>query len=692
MPGSAFAWDSNAQSLGSLQSFTGILQMPNARVMPDWTIRLKMGSADPWRYYGGAVGIFDRFEFHGQFTRTDTITAFPGYDYGANKDRSAGMRAVLIKENEFLPQISAGFYDAIGTGLFSSRYVTASKMFGSVDVTLGLGQGILAGEYPRDSNGDSELFLLSDPFRQTKVFGGVEWHINPELTLAAEYSTIDWSNMFGYRDASGNVIKQDNSQFDLNFGIKYKLTDNIHVSAAYLKGATVAGSLDIQIPLEPESPLAWKKSRPYIPGEKIKWDAHEADNQILSTIIAKEIKKLGFKDVSAACSADSLWIEFTNSVHLSDARSLGQIASTCDKVLPKRITQFYLNIKDDNSVIQSLKTTRGAYNSFADSKLDREGFLAFSKLNLYKDENWEDFKQDQTASDLFDLKDDRFSFQIDPKVRTFMDNKTGFFKHKGLIRAKAGYTPWNGGQFLGELEWTLFNQYDELDFDPLEKENAVRTDLLDYESESTLRMSMLALELKVNLPMSTQGRFALGYFESAYAGFGAEVFRYFNNGLWGIGFDTQFVRKRDPDNNFLLRDDPDKLYKTAFLNLYSQILPSQGVEAGLKIGQFLAGDRGFRIDIRRSFKYFTLGAWYTKTDTDMFESPKNRGTDQKGVYIRFPLALFSSRDIPGHLRYIFSSFTRDPGSLVRQPGSLYPMDPWSTPDHTKRTLNDMRKY
>jgi hypothetical protein len=204
LPASLFAQDSNAQALGSLQSFTGILQMPNARVLPDWKIRLKIGSADPWRYYGGAVGIFDRFEFHGQFTRIDTITAFPGYDYGAHKDRSAGMRVVLIKENEFLPQISAGFYDATGTGFFGSRYVNASKMFSNVDVTLGLGQGILAGEYTRDSGS----FLLSDPFRETKIFGGVEWHVNPELTLSAEYSTLNWSNMFGYRDNSGNVIKK----------------------------------------------------------------------------------------------------------------------------------------------------------------------------------------------------------------------------------------------------------------------------------------------------------------------------------------------------------------------------------------------------------------------------------------------------------------------------------------------------
>ncbi|MFH2091571.1 MAG: YjbH domain-containing protein [Pseudomonadota bacterium] len=133
----AGAWESNAQALGSLQSYTGILNMPTARVLLDWAVRLKIGTADPWAYYGGAIGIFDRFEFHGQFTKTNTIEAFPGYGYGDTKDKSAGMRAVLIKENEFFPQISAGFYDVIGTGLFPSRYIVASKMFGNFDLYFG---------------------------------------------------------------------------------------------------------------------------------------------------------------------------------------------------------------------------------------------------------------------------------------------------------------------------------------------------------------------------------------------------------------------------------------------------------------------------------------------------------------------------------------------------------------------------
>ena len=61
-----------SKPLASLQSFTGIWDMPTARILPDWNFRFKYGIAEPYRYYGGALGLFDRLEIHGQFTETST--------------------------------------------------------------------------------------------------------------------------------------------------------------------------------------------------------------------------------------------------------------------------------------------------------------------------------------------------------------------------------------------------------------------------------------------------------------------------------------------------------------------------------------------------------------------------------------------------------------------------------------------
>ena len=690
----SIAWDSNAQALGSLESYTGILYMPNARVKPDWSMRLKIGHNDPYTYYGGALGIFDRFEFHGQFTQVNTIEGFPGYGYGDDRDRSAGMRMVLIKENEMIPQISAGFYDAIGTGLYPSRYITASKMIGNLDLTLGLGQGILAGDYPKDQLSGSDIgqsFLFSDPLRKTKPFGGAEWHFSPDLSFIVEYSTINWSNMYGYRDGNGNKLKDDNSLFDFNIGVKYKFTDYLHTTAALIGGNNYALGLNFEIPLDPEGFLAWKKPKAYNPTEKLKWRAAEATNTELSILVSEEIKKIGFSNVASACSIDSVWIEFNNSLHLSDARAIGRVGTALDKILPPRIQTFYINLRKNGTIISSLRFGRSELNAFFDSKIDNQGLLAFSDFTLYKTKHWRSFEAKQDASGLQIADEPRLSFSIQPKLRTFLNNRSGFFKHKGLLRAQASYKLWQGATMLGELEYTVYNEYDELIYDPLERENSVRTDLVQYETGQEIRLSQFAYNQFLDLPGEIEGRFSAGYFETQYAGIGFECFRYFNDGLWGIGLESQFVKKRDPYSTFKIHEKYDDWYKTAFLNIYANIFPSLGLEGGVKIGRFLAGDKGVRVDLRRTFKYFTIGAWYTKTDTDLFASEKNREAEQKGVYITFPLSMFADRDIPKRLKYTFSSFTRDQGATVRQPGSLYPVDPFSTPSHINKTMNDMRQ-
>ena len=521
---------------------------------------------------------------------------------------------------------------------------------------------------------------------------GAEWHFTPDLIFTAEYCPIDWSNTFGYRDNQGNTVKQDDTIFDLNFGIKYKLTDYFHATAALIGGNSFGGSINLEIPLNPEGLLAWKKHEPYRPGEKLKWQAEESNNEQLSALIAEEIKKLGFIDISAACSDDAIWIEFQNTVHLSHARAVGRVGAVLDKVIPQRIKHLYFNVKTKGTVITSLRFGRKEFQAFLESKIDDQGLAAFSKFTLYKTENWETFEEEAGASAMVNAQEPRFSFKIEPKIRTFLNNKAGFFKHKGLLRAQGSYRIGNDAAILGELEYTLFNQYEELIYDPLERENAVRTDLVEYETGQEIRLSQLAFNQFLDLPNDVQGRFSAGFFETQYAGLGVECFRYFKNGLWGIGFESQLVKKRDPESTFKIHDEYDNLYKTGFLNIYAQPLPSLGIESGIKFGRFLAGDVGVLIDLRRTFKYFTIGAWYTKTDTSLFESEANKDADQKGVYITFPLSAFAAKDITKRLRYTISSFTRDQGATVRQPGRLYPLSTFSTPDHFKRNINNTKSY
>ena len=60
-------------------------------------------------------------------------------------DRNYEFKARLWEEELYLPAVAVGIRDLVGTGLFGSEYLVASKGFGGTDVSLGIGWGRLAG-------------------------------------------------------------------------------------------------------------------------------------------------------------------------------------------------------------------------------------------------------------------------------------------------------------------------------------------------------------------------------------------------------------------------------------------------------------------------------------------------------------------------------------------------------------------
>jgi len=689
LPGAVRA-ETAAQPLPSLQSFTGIWDIPTARVLPDWNMRIKYGKAEPYRYYGVALGVFDRLEFHGQFTEVSSLQTSFGPSYGYYKDRSAGVRLAVIKEQDFLPQIALGVYDPIGTGLFPYRYLVASKMIGPVDFTFGLGQGILGGEsyldirWENTQSGQEEFdttFLFSDPLRQTRPFGGIEYHYSPKLTFSAEYSSLQYDKLFG---------GPDKAEIPVNVGFKYRPFENLVLQGGYMRGQELALGLSLEMPLNPEGMLPWKKEKPYKADEARRWKAYAADNEALAGLLVAELERAGYGGVAVSARDKALWIEARNTRYLSDAKAIGGIATIADELSPKRIDTFYINLTQQGQVRQSLKANRSDLRAFQDSVMDSKGLLTFADLQMYDSAHAGEFFQEPEAATVQRGEYSKFDFEINPRVKTFLNNKSGFFKHKVLVQPRLNIYPWDNASLVSELELTLYNEWGALDFPPLEPE-PTRTDIALYEQDSSPRVSQLAFNQFAELPYDIQGRLSAGLFESAYAGVGGELFRFFDEGRFGIGLEAEGVRKRDPEDNFKLDDNITKTYDTYYVNLYGQLWPEQGLDAGLKIGRFLAGDFGYRLEVRRSFRYFTIGAWYTDTDTSDFTSEKNRGNNEKGVFIRIPLSIFADREIRGSLLYSFASFTRDPGQSVRQPSTLYPMDPYSSVDFTKRTLEKMRR-
>ena len=104
--------------------------------------------------------------------------------------------------------------------------------------------------------------------------------------------------------------------------------------------------------------------------------------------------------------------------------------------------------------------------------------------------------------------------------------------------------------------------------------------------------------------------------------------------------------------------DVKKYYDVEFFNTRLNI-PEKNMAIDLKTGRFLGGDFGTRVTLIKYIKGVMLFAWYSFTDTSVFQDPNNRGYHDKGIGVAIPIRLFEGTDSRSAYNYALSPWTRD---------------------------------
>ena len=169
----------------------------------------------------------------GSATRTGVFD--PSYDL---YDRSFDVQFQLLNEKGWVPSVALGLRDFLGTGVYSSEYLVASKTVAEdFTLTAGIGWGRLSGvggfenpfcavadsfctreiDYGEGGTIDFGSFFHGE---DAALFGGVEWRATPKFTLKAEYSPDAYTR------------EQENSDFErkspMNFGAEYRWREGDH--------------------------------------------------------------------------------------------------------------------------------------------------------------------------------------------------------------------------------------------------------------------------------------------------------------------------------------------------------------------------------------------------------------------------------------------------------------------------------
>lgn len=238
----------------------GIIDMPSAYMGKDGEISLTASLLKQTQRVNFSFQVLPWLEGTFRYSHLSQFGTTGNY-----YDRSFGMRVRFWEESKYLPAVSMGIRDILGTGVYGSEYFVASKRIGSVDLSGGLGWGRMSdnGTFENPFGLIFPSFKVRPPFSgtggqvefnqffhgpKTGAFGGFVWHTPfRNLDFLAEYS----SDEYKHEVATGNM----SWRAPVNVGLAYRPFEAMQISASWMYattwGAAVSFATDPTTPLFP---------------------------------------------------------------------------------------------------------------------------------------------------------------------------------------------------------------------------------------------------------------------------------------------------------------------------------------------------------------------------------------------------------------------------------------------------------
>ena len=255
LPPRALAQDI-ADDPSNLFGSRGVIGTPSARMAPDGGLSVGASFLRNNQHYD--------LEFQA-LPWLETTLRYSGLqhfnpDYPVYYDRAFGFKVRLWQEDDLMPAVAVGIDDVIGTGVYSGEYLVASKRFGDIDTSLGIGWGryasVAAFQNPlaaifssfnnRGSSNNTPIGtgngagagLFSTFFHgpDVGVFGGAVWHTPLDgLSLMVEYD----SDNYAQEKAAGNFSPRS----QVNYGLAYQVSDTTQIGLDWLYGTSLGGNV-----------------------------------------------------------------------------------------------------------------------------------------------------------------------------------------------------------------------------------------------------------------------------------------------------------------------------------------------------------------------------------------------------------------------------------------------------------------
>jgi Exopolysaccharide biosynthesis protein YbjH len=651
------------------QSQIGYFTMPSARMSKAGVFAFSFAYLPPYRLYNLLFQYFDHLEITGNYWLFHGIEdSALGPKFGTFCDRAANVKLALLQKQDglpMLPEFAIGVNDFIGSMRFSSFYIVATQTFleYNIEATLGWGNGRINGFFGA---------LALSPFRKVKS------RFFKNLTFILEYDANDYEH-HRYEHQKGKNVK-----YPINFGINYKFLKFFEINASTIRGKKIAASAMFKYNIgtteglfpKTNDPLPFKAPLNIEPIGIIRSQKEVAQE------FAYAFQEQGFDLYSVYRTVnfkkkDILWMKVINVRYRIENDVRCRILHVLSALSPENIDEIIVVIEADGVLVHQYCFSSFELNLYREKKIcDKE----VAVISHYKEVTKIPCKYD--SIELYRRRKKIWQFTFRPTFRTYWGSSTGKFKYDvGLVAGPQGYL---FGQFYYDMQFNYIINSSTSDIGDKDKLNPsqiinVRSDSIKYVQGNTFKVNRAYLQRSCNLGHGWFARGSVGYFELAYAGFAGEFLYYPVKANWAVGFQAATVWKRNYEGIFFQKKIR-KLQGTKptfidfigvqyFLDLYYDYKPLN-VDLRFSFGQFLAKDKGVRMDLARTFPSgLRIGGWYTFTTAKDFVNRK-RYYD-KGVFFSLPLDIFMPKSSRTRIGYAMAAWLRDIGAVAETGKQLY---------------------
>ena len=437
-------------------------------------------------------------------------------------------------------------------------------------------------------------------------FFGISYLLKDNLLLKIEHDTT----------LTSGDIEYDIPESQYSLSLDFISNRNFNLGLSFERGNTV--SFRFSYKNNPSSSLKKYKYQPAKINES-------ADNY---KKLIKNLEKNGIGVNKIIETSDALGLELTQSIH-----------PNLDV-----IEEIIFAASSDSDINKNIKTDLKIADLLVVSEID-ESFSDESRL-IYEREKTS--KLTSTNNFVF---------------RPFLASREEFFKGAILFENNFEYVIKDNLLFSSNLKYSIADNFDDLRFPPLDVFPAqVRSDVKEYlkRIDDGIKIGRAQFDYHITPKKNNHFMFTAGILEEMFSGIGFEYLFFKPKENYAFGFEVFDVKKRDYDMRF---GSLDYRNTTGSVNFYYRNYNLIPFDMEITYGEYLAGDKGFTLQLSRSFiNGVEYGIFASKTDVSSEQF--GEGSFDKGIYFNIPI--FGSL-----VNYSWRPLTKDPGAKLIRRNTLH---------------------